>query len=104
MEGFISVRIGRTHQHIGNDLANVSCCITCVVHNGTSKRVLAQVYQRRIETLINKLDEMQDIYSVRPPEAGLDFFSHSFREWNQRADLLTHQARQGHVYADFVYL
>jgi len=67
-------------------------------------KVLAQVYQKRVDTLINKLDEMQETYSVRPPEAGRDFFSHSFREWNQRADLLTHQARQGHVYADFVYL
>eukprot|EP00959_Pyramimonas_sp_CCMP1952_P396265 8302839-Pyramimonas_sp.AAC.1 len=44
------------------------------------------------------------IYSVRPPEAGRDFFSHFFREWNPRADLLTHQARQGQMYADFFYL
>eukprot|EP00959_Pyramimonas_sp_CCMP1952_P143123 2996367-Pyramimonas_sp.AAC.1 len=44
------------------------------------------------------------MYSVRPLEAGRDFFSHSFREWNQTADLLTHQARQGQVYADFFYL
>ncbi|CAK0900484.1 unnamed protein product, partial [Prorocentrum cordatum] len=67
-------------------------------------KVLAQVYQKRVDALINKLDDMQETYSVRPPEAGRDFFSHSFREWNQRADSLTHQARQGHVYADFVYL
>eukprot|EP00959_Pyramimonas_sp_CCMP1952_P383585 8038579-Pyramimonas_sp.AAC.1 len=44
------------------------------------------------------------MYSVRPPEAGPDFFSHSFREWNHRPDLLTHQACQGHVYANFYYL
>ncbi|CAK0900926.1 unnamed protein product [Prorocentrum cordatum] len=36
--GFISGRIGRTHLHIRNDLADVLRCITCVVHNGTSKR------------------------------------------------------------------
>eukprot|EP00959_Pyramimonas_sp_CCMP1952_P152681 3194666-Pyramimonas_sp.AAC.1 len=44
------------------------------------------------------------MYSVRPPEAGRDFFPHSLCEWNQRADLLTHQARQCQVYADFFYL
>eukprot|EP00959_Pyramimonas_sp_CCMP1952_P064810 1353352-Pyramimonas_sp.AAC.1 len=33
-------------------------------------KVLAQVYQKRVDTLINKLDEMQDTYSVRTPEAG----------------------------------
>ncbi|CAK0904776.1 unnamed protein product [Prorocentrum cordatum] len=67
-------------------------------------KVLSQVYQRRVDILMNKLDGMQRMYSVGPPEAGRDFFSHSFREWNQRADLLTHQARQGQVYADFLYL
>ncbi|CAK0831965.1 unnamed protein product [Prorocentrum cordatum] len=37
--GFILVKIGRIHQHIGIDLANVSRCITCVARSGTSKRM-----------------------------------------------------------------
>ena len=54
-----------------------------------------RLYQRRVDYLIDTLDGMQSMFVTRPPEAGRDIVVHSFREWNQRADLLTHEAREG---------
>lgn len=54
-----------------------------------------RLYQRRVDYLIDTLDGMQSMFGTRPPEAGRDIVVHSFREWNQRADLLTHEAREG---------
>ena len=57
--------------------------------------VLGSQYQERVDRIINTLDAMQSWYNIRPPEAGRDIITHTFREWNQRADYLTHEAREG---------
>eukprot|EP00959_Pyramimonas_sp_CCMP1952_P295177 6173484-Pyramimonas_sp.AAC.1 len=39
---------------------------------------------------------LENRYHLRSNFPGRDFFKHEFRENNQRADALTHHAREGH--------
>ena len=62
-----------------------------------------RLYQARVDNMINTLEGMCCMYGVRPAEAGRDLLKHEFREWNEKADLLTHQAREGHQYTNEQY-
>lgn len=52
-------------------------------------------YQQRVNKIINTLDGMSSMYGVRPAEAGRDLLKHEYREWNEKANVLTRQAREG---------
>ncbi len=54
-------------------------------------------YADRISKIINTLDGLCSSYNIRPPAPGMDLIRHDFREWNTRADVLTHQAREGQI-------
>ena len=55
-------------------------------------------YQKRVNKVINIMDGMSSMYNVRAASQGRDLFKHEFREFNGRADRLTHLAREGHSY------
>ena len=44
------------------------------------------------------MDGMSSMYNVRAACQGRDVFKHEFREFNERADRLTHMAREGRSY------
>ena len=55
-------------------------------------------YQKRVNKVINTMDGMSSMYNVRAACQGRDVFKHEFREFNERADRLTHMAREGRSY------
>jgi hypothetical protein len=58
-------------------------------------RVLNRTYQERVNRMINQLDNMCQKFGIRPACQGREVVDHTFREWNTRADVLTHTARVG---------
>ena len=60
-------------------------------------RVEGKHYADRVARAINTLDGLCSFFGARPAAAGYDIFKHDFREWNTKADILTHQAREGHI-------
>ena len=67
-------------------------------------KVDTREYQKRVNYVVNVLDGMGSMLGVRPAERGRNIWAHSFREWNERADALTHIARNGGSYDSWVYL
>ena len=55
-------------------------------------------YRKRLYNMINILGGLAEMYGVRAAANGRDIFKHEFREFNQKADRLTHEAREGHVH------
>ena len=51
-------------------------------------------YQSRVDALISCLDHLSS-QGVRTSSWGADFVKHEYREGNERADRLTHRAREG---------
>eukprot|EP00959_Pyramimonas_sp_CCMP1952_P001901 39219-Pyramimonas_sp.AAC.1 len=47
----------------------------------------------RINRMINQLDNMCSTFGLRPASHGREVVDHAYREWNMRADVLTHTAR-----------
>ncbi len=58
-------------------------------------RVGNNVYQKRVDKLVDKIAWLENRYHLRSSFLGRDFLKHEFRENNQRADALTHCAREG---------
>jgi len=58
-------------------------------------QVINKDFQRRVDRIINRLDGMSFMFRIRPFAPGRDLIEHCFREWNTRADVLTHTAREG---------
>ena len=54
-----------------------------------------RMYRKRLQECIRSLDECCSNYLVRPPSLGSDIVRHEYREGNERADDLTHVAREG---------
>jgi hypothetical protein len=52
-------------------------------------------YRKRIGYIIDIMSSLTEIYGVRAPSNGRDPFKHEFREVNEHADRLTHDAREG---------
>jgi len=62
-------------------------------------------YADRVAGAINTLDGMCSFFDVRHPAAGADLIRHGYREWNTKADILTHQAREGlHILTECFFL
>ena len=62
--------------------------------NGTWRVDLAK-YKGRIGAIHNNL-EIAYRQGMTPANFGYNFAHHAFREFNKRADELTHRAREGH--------
>lgn len=55
-------------------------------------------YLKRTYNIINIMGGLAEMYGVRAAANGRDLFKHEFREFNEKADRLTHEAREGHVH------
>jgi len=65
--------------------------------NGTS-RAHDKHYQKRIDKFVDKCEYLSQQFNIVPPSAGSNLIRHEYREANDRADRLTHLARQGQNY------
>ncbi|CAK0853757.1 unnamed protein product [Prorocentrum cordatum] len=58
-------------------------------------QVINKDFQRRVGWIVNRLDGMSFMFHTRHSALRRDLIEHFFREWNTRADVLTHAAREG---------
>ena len=61
-------------------------------------------YRKRVYNIINILSSLAEVYRVRAAANGRDIFKHEFREFNQKADRLTHEAREGHPHEQYKHI
>ena len=78
---------GKQHQTRVQIMGDSSLVVNWL--NGRWKR-----NNQRFRAEVQKTQKLLDMTDIRPMADHLDLFQHIYRDWNEKADRLTHEARE----------